>query len=234
MLNPAYGWEQQCQERFGTHPIEIVHDWNSVAHLLDYEGSAGRRPFTREELQMFFDHIDAQVEKAEKSGRKGALTAYRDATMFKTIYAWGLRRTETSRMDTVDFYRNAKAPELGNYGMLQVRYGKRTRGSAPKRREVPTLMPWIIPVLEDYLVNIRPLFGHTEHPAVWLTERRTRLQPGDINDRFARYREELKLPKVLTPHCLRHSWVTHLIEDGADPKLIQAGAGHEYQSTTAI
>ncbi|WP_083887875.1 tyrosine-type recombinase/integrase [Nocardia asiatica] len=234
LTNPAYGWEYECQKRFETHLIQIVHEWNSVAHLLDYEGSPDRRPFTRDELQRFFDYADEQVDRAAKSGRKGALAAYRDATLFKTIYAWGLRRTEASRMDTVDFYRNANARELGKYGMLQVRHGKRTRGSPPKRREVPTLMPWIVPVIDDYLVNIRPRFGIPEHPAIWLTERGGRVRPADINDRFAQYRDALGLPAELTPHCLRHSWVTHLIEDGADPKLIQAAAGHEFQSTTAI
>ncbi|MVU77142.1 tyrosine-type recombinase/integrase [Nocardia sp. ET3-3] len=234
LTHRAYGWESECEKRFGTHPVQIVQEWNTLTHLLEYEGSPGRRPFTREELQRFFDYADDQVDRAERSGRKGALTAYRDATLFKTIYAWGLRRTEASRMDTVDFYRNPHARELGRYGMLQVRYGKRSRGSPPKRREVPTTMPWIVPVIDDYLVNIRPRFRVPEHPAVWLTERSGRLRPAEINDRFGRYRDALGLPKELTPHCLRHSWVSHLIEDGADPKFVQAAAGHEFSSTTAV
>jgi len=60
--------------------------------------------------------------------RKGALAAYRDATLFKVIYGWGLRRTETSKLDVVDFGRNPAAPEFGRYGMLNVRYGKAKKG----------------------------------------------------------------------------------------------------------
>ena len=51
---------------------------------------------TREELQRFLDYADDQVERAVRAKRKGALAAYRDATLFKVAYGWGLRRTETA------------------------------------------------------------------------------------------------------------------------------------------
>jgi integrase/recombinase XerC len=38
----------------------------------------------------------------------------------------------------------------------------------------------------------------------------------------------------LHPHCLRHSYITHLIEDGADPFFVQSQAGHAWGSTTAL
>ena len=56
--------------------------------LLPFEGDA--RAFTREEVQRFIDYADDQVERAVRAKRKGALTAYRDATLFKVIYGWGL------------------------------------------------------------------------------------------------------------------------------------------------
>ncbi|MEE1806567.1 site-specific integrase, partial [Streptomyces sp. BE133] len=46
----------------------------------------------------------------------------------KVIYGWGLRRTETSKLDVVDFGRNAKARQFGRYGTLNVRYGKAKKG----------------------------------------------------------------------------------------------------------
>jgi integrase/recombinase XerC len=51
---------------------------------------------------------------------------------------------------------------------------------------------------------------------------------------FAQLRDELGLPAVLGPHCLRHSYVTHLIEDGWDPLFVQQQVGHAWASTTAI
>jgi len=56
----------------------------------------------------------------------------------------------------------------------------------------------------------------------------------DLAARFREYRDELGLDAALSPHALRHSYVTHLTEDGVDPAFIQQQVGHAYQSTTAI
>ncbi len=189
---------------------------------------------TRDELQRFFDYADDRVDQAVRSGRKGALAAYRDATVFKVMYAWGLRCTETSKLDVTDWYRSPEAPELGRFGKLEVRWGKASKGSPPRRRTVCTVMPWAVEAVGAYMVNVRPRYGFADRPALWLTERGGRLRPRQIEERFAAYREALKLPAELVPHCLRHSHVTHQIEDGVDPVFVQRQVGHRYQSTTAI
>ena len=234
ITSPHYQWADACQTRFGTHPVQVCHEWNTLAHLTDYEGRPGCRPMTREECQALFDHADDQVERAVQYGRKGALTAHRDATVFKVIYGWGLRCTETSKLDRADWYRNPQAPELGRFGGLHVRWGKRSKGSPPKRRTVASVMPWAVEAVEDYLVNIRPRLSLPDHPAMWPTERGGRLRPREIEDRFAAYRDQLGMDADLTPHCLRHSYVTHLVEDGVDPKFVQEQVGHRFASTTAL
>ncbi len=92
LIDGRYGWAVACEQAFGPgqHPVAIAHEWNTIAHLNDYEGSPEARPFTRAELQRFMDYADEQVERAVGSRRKGALAAYRDATLFKVIYGWGL------------------------------------------------------------------------------------------------------------------------------------------------
>jgi len=90
LIAPQYRWAGECQARFGTYPVRICFESNTTAHLVDYEGDPDRRPMTREELQRFFDYADDRVDAAVRSGRKGALAAYRDATVFKVMYAWGL------------------------------------------------------------------------------------------------------------------------------------------------
>jgi site-specific recombinase XerD len=95
-------------------------------------------------------------------------------------------------------------------------------------------MPWAAEAVEDYVVNVWPRYGFPGRPALWLTERGGRLRPRQIEERFAAYRDALKLAPELVPHCLRHSHVTHQIEDGADPVFVQRQVGHRYQSTTAI
>src|SRR5713101_3810692 len=121
LVAPQYRWAEECQARFGTHPVQICFESNTTAHLVDYEGGPDRRPMTREELQRFFDYADGRVDQAVRLGRQGALAAYRDATVFKVMYGWGLRCTETSKLDVTDWYRSPEAPELGRFGKLEVR-----------------------------------------------------------------------------------------------------------------
>ncbi|MFJ5294855.1 tyrosine-type recombinase/integrase [Streptomyces sp. NPDC088348] len=234
LIDGRYGWGPACEEAFGTFPVAVCHEWNTIAHLNDYEGDPEAKPFTREQLQLFLDYADDQVERAVRAKRKGALAAYRDATLFKVIYGWGLRRTETSKLDVVDFGRNPQAGQFGRYGTLNVRYGKAKKGQPPRRRNVLSVMDWAVEAVADYAENVRPRFGFPDHPALWITERGGRLRPGSINDRFEAYRDALGLPKELVPHSLRHSYVTHLTEDGVDRRFIQQQVGHESDSSLAI
>ncbi len=172
--------------------MPVCHEWNTIAHLYGYEGNPEARPFTREELQRFLDYADDQVDRAVRAKRKGALAAYRDATLFKVIYGWGLRRTETSKLDIADWGRNPSAPEFGRYGMLHVRYGKAKRGQPPRRRNVASVMGWAVDAVTDYAENVRPKFGCGDHPALWVTERGGRVKPAEINTRFESYREALR------------------------------------------
>jgi integrase/recombinase XerC len=234
--NARYGWVSACEREFGpgVHPVVIVHEWNSIAHLQSYEGNPEARPFTREELQRFIDYADDQVDRAVRAKRKGVLAAYRDATLFKVMYGWGLRRTEASKLDVADWGRNPAAPEFGRYGSLHVRYGKAKRGQPPRRRTVLSMFGWAVEAVVDYVENIRPRFGCADHPALWVTERGGRVKPAEINARFESYRDALGLPKILVPHSFRHSYVTHNTEDGVDRRFIQVQVGHECDSSTAI
>nr|WP_218108711.1 tyrosine-type recombinase/integrase [Streptomyces sp. EN16] len=234
LIDGRYGWSVACEDAFGTHPVAICHEWNTIAHLNDYEGRPEARPFTREEIQRFLDYADDQVDRAVRAKRKGALAAYRDATLFKVIYGWGLRRTEASKLDVVDFGRNAKAPQFGRYGTLNVRYGKAKKGQPPRRRNVLSVMDWAVDAVADYVENVRPRFGCEDHPALWVTERGGRVKPAEITARFVAYRDALKLPKALNVHSARHSYVTHLTEDGVDRRFLQQQVGHENDSSTAI
>jgi integrase/recombinase XerC len=175
------------------------------------------------------------VEAAARSPRKGWLAAFRDATLLKVVYGWGLRCREAAMLDVADFTPNPAAPELGRFGVCQVRFGKAMRGSPPRRRAVASVMPWAVEVLAQYVEEVRPLHGEpAAGPALWLTERGQRISPRRIDDRFAVWRAAAGLPAELSLHCLRHSYVSHLVEDGADPLFVQHQVGHSWASTTAV
>ena len=132
------GGGRRARSPSARYPVAICHEWNTIAHLSGYEGRPEARPFTREELQRFLDYADEQVERAVRSGRKGALAAYRDATIFKVIYGWGLRRTETAKLDEADFGRNPRAPQFGRYRHAErpLRQGEAGAAAAAAERAV--------------------------------------------------------------------------------------------------
>ncbi|WP_306306818.1 hypothetical protein [Nocardia brevicatena] len=139
LVDQRYEWVRQCRDRFGQIPSQICHEWNTAAHLNDYEGQPGRRPLSYNELQQLFDYLDERVEVIAGSGRKGALAALRDAQMIKTAYAYGFRRNELCRLDLVDLRPNPHMPEWGTYGSLHpLRQGHPGKhATAPHRNDGP-------------------------------------------------------------------------------------------------
>ena len=231
-----YEWPRQCCDRFGLVPSQVCHEWNTVAHLNEYEGRPERRPLTYDEVQRLFDYADDRVERITASGRKGALAALRDAQLIKTCYAFGLRRTELSRLDVADLRPNPHVSDWGTYGTLHVRYGKAIRGGIPRRRTVLAVpeFDWVVDGMRQWVEHARPIFNASGHPALWVTERLSRLSIKDIDKNFRALREGAGLDPALTLHCLRHSYVTHLIEFGYPERFVQEQVGHAYASTTAI
>ncbi len=235
VCDPLYGWAVECETRFGSHPVQICHEWNTAVHRAESESMPKRRSLTRVELQALFDAADESVDEIRARGRKGWVAAFRDAVMIKTAYAFGLRRQELLRLEVADFGRNPKAGEFGEFGVCYVRFGKAMAGSPPKRRSVLTVMPWSVEVIEQWVQRgVAALPRRVIGPGCGLRRSQPRVSENRFTNGFTRIRERAGLPDGLTPHCLRHSYVTHLIEDGFDALFVQQQVGHEHASTTAI
>jgi len=189
---------------------------------------------TAVELQRFFDYADDQVDRVTGSGRKGMLAAFRDAALFKVVYAWGLRHREAVMRDVADLHHNAQAPQFGSYGALHVRYGKASRGSPPKRRTVLSVHDWAVDALRQYVEETATGLSRACTRRLWVTERRSRMSVRQVNARFATYRDAAGLPGELDLHSLRHSYVTHLIEQGFPERFVTHQVGHAYAATTSI
>jgi len=234
LVDPAYGWQERCQKRFGSFPIQIVHEWNAATHVQEAGTEKSVRPFTPAELQDFFDCADQMAIRRRAQGRKGWAQGFRDATLFKTAYAWGLRRNETRLLETTDFGRNPAAPEFGARGVLRVRFGKAMKGSPPKPRSVLTVFGWSVECLDEWIHEVRPALAEVGSRELWPTERGGAVSNSRLGHHFREVRREVELPDSLTFHSFRRSYVTHLIEDGFDARFVQEQVGHEYASTTAI
>ena len=140
-------------------------------------------------------------------------------------------------LDLVDLRRNAKQPQLDRFGALSVRHGKASRGGPSKRRTVLTVpeMGWIAETLGHYLEEVRPALSSSgSSPALWVTERGTRLSRRAANEAFCAARDAAGIDSSLDLHSLRHSYVTHLVEFDYPERFIQEQVGGSAPSLVDI
>lgn len=139
----------------------------------------------------------------------------RDQAFFTLLYGCGLRIHEALRLNQNDI------PAAN--GMLRV------QGKGNKERIVP-LLPIVWKTLQDYLALCPFLKAPTE-PLFYGT-RGKRLNVSVAEQAITHLRRALNLPESVTPHALRHSFATHLLEENADLRTIQELLGHASLSTT--
>jgi integrase/recombinase XerC len=144
----------------------------------------------------------------------------RDRALFELAYSCGLRCEEVVNLDrdSVDF----DSEEL------------RILGKGSKTRIVPIGEP-AQRALERYLAQGRPaLERRGDEPALFVSKSGRRLGPSDVRRRLQAWLRHAGLATGITPHSLRHSFATHLLEGGADLRTIQELLGHASVSTTQV
>ena len=143
----------------------------------------------------------------------------RDRAMFELAYAAGLRAEEIVNLDVRDA--DPDGEEL------------RVTGKGGRTRVVPAGEPaWR--ALERYLARARPRLETraSPDPALFLSKSGRRLSTSDVRRRLALSTRRVAAGAGVTPHTLRHSFATHLLEGGADLRTIQELLGHASLSTT--
>jgi site-specific recombinase XerD len=144
----------------------------------------------------------------------------RDRAIFELAYATGLRAEELTTLDVGDA--DFDAEEL------------RVHGKGGKERVVPIgEQAWR--TLNTYLERGRPPLAREREPeerAVFLSKSGRRLGTADLRRRLRAWTQRVGIPPGTTPHTLRHSFATHLLEGGADLRTIQELLGHSTISTT--
>ena len=162
----------------------------------------------------------AEVESLLAQPDTRTLLGIRDRAMLEVLYATGLRVSELARLRLDQVYLTA--------GYVTV------VGKGDKERIVP-LGDWAIEALHDYLGGARPkLVKKREVCEVFVNRRGDRMSRQGIWKLVKRYARKAGIRKNLTTHMLRHSFATHLLENGADLRTLQALLGHANVSTTEI
>ncbi len=145
---------------------------------------------------------------------------WRDRAMLEIIYATGLRVSELVTLKLSDLQMDV--------GYLTA-FGKRS-----KQRIVP-LGEAAVAVLQDYLSHGRPLLDKQRGSAcVFLNRSGEGLTRQGFWKIIKRRAREAGIRQSITPHTMRHSFATHLLENGADLRSVQAMLGHADISTTQI
>lgn len=230
--SPHYTWNQECIRRFGQGVTQIINDLNKAHHTQEAGSEKQVRPHTIEELQAVLDFADDEVERRIRSGRKGALSLWRDAVAFKVAYAWGLRAQEVTHLRVSDFHYVARAPAFGDYGAVRIRNGKAAGGQPPKPRIVLTIHGWAAEALDDWITHGLPRYG-TPVSDLFPTSTGGVLDEKKLWERLSGYYQELGLDPGLDLHSLRRAYATHCeFEYGYPLKWISMQLGHVHESTT--
>lgn len=143
----------------------------------------------------------------------------RDVAILETIYSCGLRISELCGLRVEDISWNEQLV--------------RVRGKGKKERQVPVGAP-ALAAIEHYwkLLPIRPA---PNEPVFLRSSKQTEpMQPRRLQARLKRYLEIAGLDPHLTPHKLRHSYATHLLDAGADLRSVQELLGHAHLVTTQV
>ncbi|MGM9583290.1 MAG: site-specific tyrosine recombinase XerD [Phascolarctobacterium sp.] len=163
-----------------------------------------------------------EVDELLEQPNLGTLEGYRDKTMLETLYATGMRVSElvSVPVENVD---------------LKMQY-LIVMGKGSKERMLP-LGRTALKYLERYLNVVRPQLLHNKPDSckeLFVTSWGGPLTRQRVNELLEEYAQSAGITKKVTPHMLRHSFATHLLNNGTDLRVVQELLGHADISTTQI
>jgi len=161
----------------------------------------------------------AEVEALLRAPDRSAVDGLRDAAMLELLYATGLRVSELIRVRIDDVVMDA--------GFL------RTMGKGSKERIVP-FGDAARDAMLAYLDRGRPELVRQPDVHLFLSRRGRPMSRQAFWMKIVRYAREAGITSHISPHVLRHSFATHLLENGADLRSVQLMLGHADISTTQI
>lgn len=174
------------------------------------------RPASRLPKALPLEDVEAIIEAA---GEPGTALAKRDRALLEVLYGTGARISEAVGLDIDDL-------DLEDSSVL-------LRGKGSKQRIVP-LGSFARQAIEDYLVTARPQLVLASTPAVFLNSRGGRLSRQSAWTVLDRAATRAGIDADVSPHTFRHSFATHLLDGGADVRVVQELLGHASVTTTQI
>jgi len=171
------------------------------------------------------DEVEALIAATGADSPGAGAEQLRDRALVEVLYGTGARVSEATGLDVDDVARVLADEQLG----------LRLRGKGGKERLVP-LGRWARAALDSWLVRGRPAWAGraaAATPALFLNSRGGRLSRQSAFNRVQALAARAGLPEI-SPHTLRHSYATHLLDGGADVRVVQELLGHASVATTQI
>ena len=205
--------------------VRNLHRFAVGSGQLQADVTAGMSPGTRSRRLPKALSMD-QVESLLAAPDTSTVEGLRDAALLELLYGTGARVSEVCALDVDDIRRVLDDPDLG----------LRLIGKGDKERIVP-LGSYAAKAVDAWLIRGRPAWaeiGNGEH-ALLLNTRGRRLSRQSAWAVIHRAGEAAGLDvEHLSPHSLRHSYATHLLDGGADVRVVQELLGHSSVTTTQI
>jgi integrase/recombinase XerC len=162
-----------------------------------------------------------QVTLLLESPPANEVEGLRDRAILETLYSAGLRVAELVGLNIDDWDRDANIVRV--FGK-----GKKERLAPIGRHAAKALYRWLDVRVES------PDAGLKDQGALFLNRFGTRLTTRSVGRMLEKYLKLTGLDKLTTPHTLRHSFATHLLDGGADLRAVQELLGHKSLTTTQI
>jgi integrase/recombinase XerD len=162
------------------------------------------------------------------SFREGEPLTLRNRALLELLYGTGARVSEIVDLDVSDFYRaETEGQEIETIKL---------RGKGHKERIVP-LGSFASAAVQEYLIRVRPdlaLKSKVRSSALFLNQRGSRLTRQSAWQFVMEAATAVGLEGKVSPHVFRHSYATHLLDGGADIRVVQELLGHASVTTTQI
>ncbi|MBC7189029.1 tyrosine recombinase XerC [Candidatus Aerophobetes bacterium] len=184
--------------------------------IKDFPVQVLRSPKIKRRIPSYLE--EAEIEKLFEKMEGRGFSFYRDRAILEVLYATGIRVAELVglNLEDIDFETQII----------------RVRGKRGKERIVP-VGKYALFALKEYL-DLREGKAQEGVRALFINKFGKRISDRAVRECLKRYVEKAGIKKHLTPHTLRHSFATHLINRGADLRAVQELLGHERLSTTQI
>lgn len=163
---------------------------------------------------------------AAAASRRCEAVARRDSAILETLYGTGVRVSELVGLSLGDV-------DLGPASLRVLGKGSKERIAPLGRLAAAALEEWLAPPGRAEMAPER-WASRADSEAVFLNLRGCRLSRQGIYQLVRRYGEDAGIASALTPHVLRHSFATHLLDNGADIRVVQELLGHARVTTTQI